>query len=559
LPIRGRYCTGNKGARALLVLIMLFLSSISSVVDLSASTVTQAKNNFESCRKRKGEDCSYFKAILLERQGNAGSAMDLYFRGGYFDDYIRLKAVSGQDIEALIKKYKIGKLKEEYYRGILCFSKGKWNEARKTFSKRALSNYTPAKFYVAYAYVMLGKIKDAKKILDDKPSGLKNEEEIYYKKLEGIIVYAENKQVEALKLFLSILKKYPEDFIALKYSAHIYYRTGWFKKAEKIYSSLISKEWKDTEIYYLLSERCEMRVRYFKFDLAVKDAKKVISEFPQRRDFIPQFISWLLEYSNLALAKKYLNNLSYKEDKYQASLFYFAAGMIDDFELNDESALEKFKKADSIYPTKEYKQKIKEAKQNQISFPINDYPKLECKKFSISTLADGGLFVKSNIFGKRWPIRYLINYSGKKYFVNLGLVFKYPKDICFSSHKKLWMSFAEKTWSTDGMVLEISSFEEDTAPPTAITINVVPWPSAFYSQRTSSHKWNILNPPKVIAHEIGHLMGLDDEYYETDARIYKRTKNRFIGPRASIMRNVLSGKPQKMHIHFILSPIKCKN
>jgi hypothetical protein len=50
---------------------------------------------------------------------------------------------------------------------------------------------------------------------------------------------------------------------------------------------------------------------------------------------------------------------------------------------------------------------------------------------------------------------------------------------------------------------------------------------------------------------------LDDEYYETDKRISSRNINRYIGPRTSIMRNLLSGKPEKRHIHFLLSPIKC--
>jgi hypothetical protein len=194
-----------------------------------------------------------------------------------------------------------------------------------------------------------------------------------------------------------------------------------------------------------------------------------------------------------------------------------------------------------------------------VSSPLNDYPRLECKKFNVQRASDKGIFVSSNMFGEKWPIRYLIAHSGNKYLVSLELAFKYPEEINFASHKASWVSYAEKTWSTDGLVLKVNSFEGDIAPEKAIAVNIAPWPSAFYIQRTSSHQWNILNPPTVVAHEIGHLMGLDDEYYETDARIYKRTKDRFIGPRASIMRNVLSGKPQKMHIHFILSPIKCKN
>jgi thioredoxin-like negative regulator of GroEL len=541
-----------------LILLILLLSNFSNSC-LTASTVAKARSDFEICRKNAKEDCTYFKALLLERQGNAGSAMDLYLRAGYFDDFIRLKALSGQDIEPLLKEHQIGKLKGQYYRGILYFSKGKWSDAVDALSKRVVSNYTPARFYTAYSYIMMGQVNNAKKILNSKPSKLGLEDELYYNKLIGIILYAENKQLEALRVFKRILQKNPEDFIALKYSAHIYYRTGWFEKAEKIYSNLLAKEWRDTDLYYLLAERCEMRARYSKFDLAERDAKKIIKEFPQRKDFVPQFMSWLLEYSNIDLAKKYLKSLSDTEDKYQASLFYFAQALIDSFELKDESALENLKKADAAYPSSEYKQRIKEVKQDMVSSPLNDYPRLECKKFNVQRASDEGIFVSSNMFGEKWPIRYLIAHSGNKYLVSLELAFKYPEEINFASHKASWVSYAEKTWSTDGLVLKVNSFEGDIAPEKAIAVNIAPWPSAFYIQRTSSHQWNILNPPTVVAHEIGHLMGLDDEYYETDARIYKRTKDRFIGPRASIMRNVLSGKPQKMHIHFILSPIKCKN
>jgi hypothetical protein len=550
----------------LISLSSCFASSVSTVEKVIPNgTIASARSDFELCRKKSLENCTYFKAVLLERQGNAGSAMELYLRAGFFEDYIRLKALSGQKIEDLLRKYNLSDFKKTFYRGLFYFSKGKWSDSINKFSKKVLKKYTPAIFYTAYARIMLGQISEAKEILNNKPSELSSDDKLYYDKLNAIILYAENKQLDALKIFKSVLKNNPEDFIALKYSAHIYYRTGWFDKAEKIYSSLVGKEWKDTELYYLLSERCEMRVRYSKFNLAQKDAKKIIKEFPQRKDFIPQFISWLLEYSNLDLAKKYLKDLSNDErNQYQASLFYFASGLIDSFELKDKDALEKFKKAESIYPTAEYKQKIKEAEQNLISYPVSDYPKFECKKFNISREKSKGLFVSSNIFGEMWPIRYLVSIKDNKYFINLNLVFKYSKEINFEDHKKSWLSFASKTWSNFGMILKINLFDnpkidKEPVPKDLIIINIAPWPSAFYIQRTSSHQWNILNPPIVVAHEVGHLMGLDDEYYETDARIYKRTKNRFIGPRASIMRNVLSGEPQKMHIHFILSPIKCKN
>jgi hypothetical protein len=88
-------------------------------------------------------------------------------------------------------------------------------------------------------------------------------------------------------------------------------------------------------------------------------------------------------------------------------------------------------------------------------------------------------------------------------------------------------------------------------------VKVFPWNSSLYISRISSHKWSILSSYKSISHEVGHLLGLEDEYFETEETILSRNANRFIGSRDSIMRNILSGSPEKRHIQNILYPIKC--
>ena len=117
---------------------------------------------FDLCKKT-GTDCTYFKAKVFENDGNAGSAMDLYLRGGYYDDYIRLRTYSGSDIEPLIKQYKIDDKKACFYRGLSEYTKGNWKKAIDVFSEKVLKNYLPARFHMAYSYLMLGENDKAKK------------------------------------------------------------------------------------------------------------------------------------------------------------------------------------------------------------------------------------------------------------------------------------------------------------------------------------------------------------------------------------------------------------
>ena len=535
----------------MLIVILFILGGL-----LSADEY-QPRKDFDLCRKT-GADCTYFKAKVFEGDGNAGSAMDLYLMGGYYDDYVRLQTYSGADIEPLIKQYRLDDRKAYFYRGLSEYTKGNWQKAINIFSEKILRDYLPAKFHMAYSYLMLGDNDKAKKIEENKPSNLNSYDQLEYKKLDGLILYAENKQIEAKKIFMDVLASRPNDFISLKYLAHIYYRTGWFSKAEKIYASLISKEWRDTELYYLLSERCEMRIRYLMFRLACQDADRIIKEYPDRKDFIALLVSWFLEHYSLDLAQKYADKLSLPKTPYENGLNFFVKGLIEEFKINDVIALSYFKKAYEVYPADEYKERIKIAEKNLEQVDENKYPQLDCSRYKIEKTSSGSWNIKSELFGSQWPVSYSVESKKNMYDVRLKLKFLYSSDINFAERSKLWIKYSQDLWSTQDIKLFI-----DTAPNNDhsgglyTTITVIPWPSSFYSKRVSSHEWSVLTSPRTAAHEIGHLLGLDDEYYETDKRISSRNINRYIGPRTSIMRNLLSGKPEKRHIHFLLSPIKC--
>jgi hypothetical protein len=514
------------------------------------------RQDFNTCKKIGG-DCTYFKAKVFESDGNAGSAMDLYLRGGYYDDYIRLQTYSGADIAPIIKKYKIDAKKEYFYRGLSEYTKGKWQDAVDIFSERILKDYLPARSYLAYSYLMLGENEKAKKIVRDRPETVSPDDRIEYRKLEGLILYAENKQIDAKKVFMEVLASKPGDLMSLKYLAHILYRTGWFSKAERIYASLISKEWRDTELYYLLSERCEMRTRYLKFELASRDADRIIKEYPDRKDFTALWISWLLEHDDLELAQKYAKKLSSANTTYESGLYLFVQGLIEEFKLNDKEAVSYFEKAYQTYPAMEYDEKLKTARSNLEYMDEGEYKGPDCSKYKVRPLPGGKWLVESDIFGKTWPVNYSVEKKNAAYDVTLALKFLYSREINFEERSSMWIRYSQDIWSGSEMRLLIDKVPVDY-PGVCTTINVLPWPSSFYSKRVSSHEWSVLTSPRTAAHEIGHLLGLDDEYYETDKRILDRNHDRYIGPRTSIMRNMLSGRPEKRHIHFLLSPIKCE-
>ncbi|MFH1223740.1 MAG: tetratricopeptide repeat protein, partial [Pseudomonadota bacterium] len=345
-----------------------------------SSVFASPRDDFNSCKKT-GRNCSYYKARVMESEGNSGSAMELYLDSGYYLDYIRLKTYYGDDISELLKKYNIDEKNSAYYLGLSEFVKGKWKNAIKYFSKDILSDHAPAGFYLGYSYLMLGDIDEAKSALDSK-----NDPES--EKLRALILYAENKQLEAKRIFLNILKAAPDDLISLKYLAHIYYRTGWFEKAETIYSRLLNKEWRDTELYYLLSERCEMRIRYLKFDDAKKDADRIIKEYPKRKDFIAELVQWLLEYGNSSLAERYVAGFK-PSGEYEESLRFFTQGLLQEFKINYKAALELFKKADAVYPSEEYGSKISFTENNLSVGEKDEAPVFKCDNYSVSRKKDG--------------------------------------------------------------------------------------------------------------------------------------------------------------------------
>jgi len=541
----------------LLISVLFSFTSLFAVNDAELLNLLDHKQAspravFNLCKKTK-LNCTYYKARVLESEGNGGSAMDIYLDLGYYLDFIRLKTYYGDDISELLKKYKINEKDSAYYLGLSEFVRGKWKEAIKLFSKDILKDQVKARFYLGYSYLMVGNIDGAKHVLDSKKKGLDPFDELEFEKLRALILYAENKQFDAQDILINILKKTPNDFISLRYLAHIYYRSGWFNKAEKIYAHLLSREWRDTELYYLLNERCEMRVRYLMFDLAKKDADRIIKEYPKRKDFVAEFVSWLLENGNITLAENYAKNMR-PEDAYEESLKLFSLGLISEFKLNDQEALDEIKKANDLYASDEYKNKIRSVENNLKKLNDVPVPEFKCDNYNVKRISDSSWWKVDfkNPSGKN--VLYYVYKDQAKYMVVLPMTFLHSKRVDLSSKPAMWSKYVEDLWSTKEMKLKI---ERKEAIVDSNSIDIIPWPSSFYIKRVSSHEWNVLTAPRTVAHEIGHLLGLVDEYYETDPRVASKNNGRYIGSRTSIMKNAQSGYPEKRHIQFVLLPIKC--
>ena len=500
---------------------------------------------YSMCKKLVGADCTTFKARVMEDDGNAGSAMDLYLRSGRSIDYARLKIMSGE----VVPVAEIPSIQKDYYFGLLAFVKGDWEKAIGFFSKKNLQNNRDAQFKLFYSFLVLGKYDSARAVFETASFS----EDIYSyvdsKKMEAFLLYAENRQYEALDILKELLKFDPTDKISMRYIAHIYYRTGWYSIAEKIYQELISSEWRDTELYYLLSERCEMRVRYLKINLASKDADRIIKEYNNRPDFVVQWASWLLEYGYLEKASSYIDRLQNTDDNYSKALKFFALGLLEENSFKEDKALDLYKKAYELFPVNEYKQKIINIQGAQSIKGRNPEPVINCKEYNVNPASNGWFFVESGV------LKYYLKKKGDKFEALLKMNFKYSDKISFGNRASRWSNEISSTWSSQNVTLSV--LVTDKISRDSITVDVVPWPSSFYLKRASSHEWSVLTPYNVISHEAGHLFGLVDEYYELDPRIQSRNLKRYIGEPGSIMRNMLYGVPQKRHIQFMLSSLQC--
>jgi tetratricopeptide (TPR) repeat protein len=503
-------------------------------------------------------NCTLYKAFMLEGQGSSGSALALYKRGGFFKRYIRLRALCGEDIKTTVKLYNILDWEQNYYIGLSLFSRGEHEEAVKYFLESSKSHMSTL-FYLGFSYLMLGKFKEAVESLNI----IKNNKKInfmekidFLKKLEALILYAKNKQFLALKEFKKILKYRPKDYITRKFIAHIFYRTGHFDKAENIYKNLIKKEWRDNEIFYLYKERSIMRLRYGKIGLAQKDANKTIKEFKNRKDFVVEFISVLLEYAYHKEAKKYYKMLKDLKTDYEKSLKFFVLGLIYEYYQKLDKALLNYKKAKKTFNVDTYSYYIKRINQNKKHLSKNPLTVANCSKYKVKKIKENVWFVESNKFTKTWPVKYFLKKDGDKYSALINVYFDKDKRMKFDY--KNWIKYIEKVWSEHNFKLKIK-VRNNLKSPYTNKISLRPWPSYFYLLRDSSHNWSLLTAKNVLAHEVGHLLGLDDEYYEMNKKLKLKNKDRIIGSIDSIMRNMISGKPEKRHIHFIISPIKCIN
>lgn len=497
---------------------------------------------FSMCKKLRGADCTVFKARAMEHEGNSGSAMELYLRSGMKSDYTRLKALSGQDIE--------GDVKDPYYVALSAIAKGDWKMAASYLSKKEMLGHKDARFNLFYAFLMSGAHKEAKELAGRKTRSKELADILEQKKMEALLLYADNEQYKALKLFKEILKYDPSDYTCLRYIAQIYYRTGWYDVAEKIYDELISAEWRDTELYSLLTERCEMRVRYLKLDLATKDAEKIIKEFPDRSDFLVHWISWLLEYGYSDKAEKYISRVNIKKGPYNNSLALYAEGLLMENRSDYENALSLFKKADQIFPANEYRTRALIIEEAQALRSKNTKaPSINCKDYKVQKTEGDWFFVESGL------VKYYIKKEPSKSYVVLKVRFIHDDLLDLSDRGTLWTKYISSFWSSSDA--NVNVVETNKASKDVATIDVVPWPSSLYLKRISSHEWSVLTPYRVIAHESGHLFGMPDEYYESDERIKSRNLKRYIGEPNSIMRNMLSGMPQKRHIQFLLSSLQC--
>lgn len=491
---------------------------------------------FKLCRKNK-KDCSYYKARLFEYFGNTKDAMDLYLRSSKYERYLYLLSSNAENPEALFEKYKIKTSAKIFYLANYYFSKGSWSEVIKnTDSIKNINEQYKAKliFLIAYSYVMLGDIKTASEYLSYKFENFYYNLEI--KKIDAIILYSKNEQANALNIIKKILKYYPNDSLILKYYAEINFRLGFFKEANKSIDNLIKKETRDTEKFYFLQEKAFMLLRYgfIKQSLLLFDS--ILVEYPKNIDLIYEYIVLLINYSFVNEAEVYIKKLN----NIDAYFYNLALSLKEDYFYNIEASIKYLETANKIKESKSLLDKIKTYK-NIIDFKGKD-KKISCSNYSITKLNDGILQIIKD------ETKYFIKKQDDLYNVFILINFNFREGINVKIYDlNNFIKDIEDFWSTDLLKLNIIQSLGNT-----VTFDY--FPSSLYIKRADSLSWPILLNNKTYFHEIGHLLGLDDEYYETDHRLKTLNKKRVIGSKNSLMRNILSGIIEKKHIELILYP-----
>lgn len=492
---------------------------------------------YKLCKKFE-KDCVYYKAQTYEFYGNTKDAQDLYLRSLNYEKYIFIKAMKANDPRDLIKKYNINKVASLYLLCVYYNSIGDWKNIIK-LKKQIIYSDDKYKaklvFYLTYALIMNGNIDEVSKYLNFKFKYFYDNLEI--KKANAVYLYAYNKQYEARIVFEEILKYYNFDFISLKYLSEIYFRTGFLSKAINTINKLIDKESIDTQRFYLLKEKAFMLARYSKISDSINVVNKINNEFKNNDSLIYEYIVLLINYSYINEAKIFINKLK----KINLYYYYLAMSTLEDYALNLQKSLEYLILARKINETDELKQRINLLKKIIVNEETNN-KSFGCENVKIKDIK--GEYSQVNLNGANYFIKQINN----NYIINLFINFSYKEGINKDYiNLKSFVNKIEKFWSKYGLKLNI--LEGGT--------NFVKFdffPSSLYLKRASSVSWPILLNDRVYFHEIGHQLGLNDEYYEADVRLSKFNINRIIGDKNSIMRNILSGNPLKKHIELILNP-----
>jgi len=496
---------------------------------------------FKLCRKYE-KDCSYYKAKLFEFYGNNKDAKDLYLRSNYVNEFLYLNTLEAKNPEPYFTEHKIEDENTKIFFIVLYnYAIGNWDNIIKHRNK-ILSNNDINKdkliFYLAYAYIMKAQIEEAKEFLKIDFNNFYSNLEI--KKIKALILYSNNEQNQALKLFKEILKYYQNDYISLKYTAEIYFRLAYLNNGLKIINKLIDKEARDTEKYYLLKEKCFMLFRYGLILESLEIADNIIKEYSKNFDFIIDYIVLLLNYSKVELVDKYIIELKNND----SFLYNIALSLKEDYYLNYKNSLAYLINANNIKKTKEIEDKIS-LYEKIINHKNLVKQNINCDELKIKSSFDDYFSIYSPM------TTYFIKLEHNNYAVKLFLNFKLKEGINlkFIDFNNLIKSI-EGFWSVYGLNLKIVNNKE------AKLINFDYYPSSLYEKRASSSTWQILLNNRVYYHEIGHLLGLKDEYYETNPKLAKLNLTRFIGDKNSIMANILSGNPTKKHIELISSPLQ---